>query len=54
MPPSPWLSARMMRIAYLIEMTMMSDQKMSDTMPSTASGATCPVGLADFAATFSV
>ena len=54
MPPSPWLSARMMRIAYLIEMTMISDQKISDTMPSTASGETCPSGLADFAATLSV
>ena len=54
MPPSPWLSARMMRIAYLIEMTMINDQKISDTMPSTASGETCPAGLADFAATLSV
>ena len=34
----------MMRIAYLNEMTMISDQKISDTMPSTASGATCPGG----------
>jgi hypothetical protein len=54
MPPSPWSSARMMRIAYLTEMTMISDQKISDTMPRTASGVTCPVGLADLAATLSV
>jgi hypothetical protein len=54
MPPSPWLSARMMRIAYLIEMTTINDQKISDTMPRTASGEACPVGLADLAATFNV
>ena len=40
MPPSPWLSARMMSNAYLMEMTTISDQKISDTIPSTASGAT--------------
>ena len=34
----------MMRIAYLNEMTTISDQKISDTMPSTASGVICPVG----------
>ena len=44
----------MMRIAYSIEMTMISDQAISDTMPSTASGETCPSGLADFTATLSV
>ena len=54
MPPSPWLSARMIRIAYLMEMTMINDQKINDTMPTTASGETCPLGLADFAATLSV
>ena len=32
---------------------MINDQKISDTMPSTASGETCPSGLADFAATLS-
>jgi hypothetical protein len=53
MPPSPWLSARMIRIAYLMEMTMINDQKISDTTPSTASGETCPAGLAAFAATLS-
>src|SRR4029077_19309526 len=31
MPPSPWLSARMIRIAYLMEMTTISDQKISDS-----------------------
>jgi hypothetical protein len=54
MPPSPRLSARMIRIAYLIEMKMISDQKISDTMPTTASGETCPSGLADLAATLRV
>ncbi len=54
MPPSPWLSARMIRIAYLIEMTTISDQKISDTMPMTDSGVTCPFGLAALAATLSV
>ena len=44
MPPSPWLSARMMRIAYLIEMTTINDQKINDTTPSTASGDACPPG----------
>src|SRR5262249_50394913 len=33
MPPSPWLSARMMSSAYLMEMTTTSDQKISDTIP---------------------
>jgi len=37
MPPSPWLSARMINIAYLMDMTMIKDQKISDTTPSTAS-----------------
>ena len=38
MPPSPWLSARMIRIVYLMEMTTIKDQKISDTTPSTACG----------------
>ena len=54
MPPSPWLSARMIRIAYLMEMTMISDQKINDTMPSTACGDTSPAELAAFAATLRV
>jgi hypothetical protein len=54
MPPSPWLSARMMRMAYLTEITTMSDQKINETTPSTASGATVPAGLAAFAATLRV
>ena len=53
MPPSPWLSARMIRIAYLMEMTIISDQKINDTTPSTACGDSCPSGLAAFAATLS-
>ena len=54
MPPSPWLSARMIRIAYLIEMTMISDQKISETIPSTACGVIAPLGLAIWTATCSV
>jgi hypothetical protein len=54
MPPSPWLSARMIKIAYLMEITTISDQKISDTIPITASGATVPAGLATFVATLSV
>jgi hypothetical protein len=41
----------MIRIAYLIEITMISDQRISDTMPSTASGDAVPLGLAAFVAT---
>ena len=33
MPPSPRLWARMMKPAYLIETTIISAQKISDTMP---------------------
>jgi hypothetical protein len=44
----------MMRIAYLREMTMISDQKINDTMPMTASGEMAPLGLAAFTATCSV
>ena len=38
MPPSPRLSARIMKTRYLIEITMTSAQKMSDSTPSTLSG----------------
>jgi len=34
-PPSPLLSARMMRITYLSETTIISDQKIVDRPPST-------------------
>ena len=51
MPPSPWLLARMMRPAYLTEITTISDQKINDTIPSTASGEIAPPGLAAFTAT---
>jgi hypothetical protein len=44
----------MMRVAYLMEMTMISDQKIKDTMPMTASGEMTPLGLAAFTATCSV
>jgi hypothetical protein len=40
----------MIRIAYLIEITRISDQKISETMPSTASGEIAPPGLAARAA----
>jgi hypothetical protein len=50
MPPSPWLSARMIRIVYLMDMTTISDQKINDTTPRTASGETLTPGLAAFAA----
>jgi hypothetical protein len=35
MPPSPLLSARMMKAMYLRETTRVSDQKISDRMPMT-------------------
>jgi hypothetical protein len=54
MPPSPWLSARMMSSAYLMEMTTISDQKISDTIPSTASGATVPPELEALRVTLTV
>src|SRR5205814_6475406 len=44
----------MIRIAYLMETTTISDQKINDTMPSTASGDACPLGLAAFVTTLSV
>ena len=40
MPPSPWLSARMTKTRYLTETTMTSDQKISDSTPSTFSRST--------------
>ena len=33
MPPSPRLWARMMKPAYLTDTTIVSDQKISETMP---------------------
>jgi hypothetical protein len=36
----------------MIEITTMRDQKISDTMPVTASGTITPFGLAAFAASF--
>ena len=38
MPPSPRLSARMTKTRYLSEMTMISDQKISESTPRTFSG----------------
>ncbi len=37
MPPSPSLSARMMMVTYFTVTTSISDQKTSDSMPSTVS-----------------
>ena len=33
MPPSPWLSARMMNVRYFTVTTIVSDQKMSESRP---------------------
>ena len=41
MPPSPRLSARMMKVRYLNETTKLSDQKMSDRTPRTLSAVGC-------------
>ena len=46
MPPSPRLSARRIRTAYLSEMMRINDQMISETTPSTASGDGEPLGLA--------
>ena len=35
MPPSPWLSARMIKTMYLMETIKISAQVMSDKMPYT-------------------
>ena len=35
MPPSPRLSARMIRITYLTDTTIISAQKIADTPPTT-------------------
>ena len=45
---------RMMSTAYLMEMTTISDQKISDTIPSTASGATVPPELEALRVTLTV
>ena len=37
-PPSPWLSARMMNVRYLMEIASVRAQKKSDTIPRTLSG----------------
>ena len=42
MPPSPWLSARMMNARYLTVTTIVSDQKMSESTPSTSAGPAAP------------
>ncbi len=40
MPPSPLLSARMTSTTYLIVTMMISDQKISERMPSISNSAT--------------
>jgi len=42
MPPSPRLSARMIRMAYLNETTTISDQRITDAMPMMVSGVIAP------------
>ncbi len=44
MPPSPWLSARMMNIKYLTLTTIVRAQKISDATPSTVSGSARQIG----------
>jgi hypothetical protein len=46
MPPSPRLSARIMRMAYFIEMIMISDHRISDTIPVIISGDNVPPAFA--------
>lgn len=38
MLPSPWLSARITKLMYLIEITIIKDQRISDRTPSTLAG----------------
>lgn len=38
MPPSPWLSARMMKMTYFTVTVMISAQKISDSTPRMTSG----------------
>ena len=42
-PPSPRLCARMMKPAYLIDTTIISAQKISETTPYTVAGVMCAV-----------
>jgi len=34
-PPSPWLAARITKVRYLIDMTMIRDHRISDKTPRT-------------------
>ena len=38
MPPSPWLSARMMNVRYFTVTTIVSDQNTSESTPRTSAG----------------
>lgn len=40
MPPSPWLSARITSVRYLIEITMTSAQTTTDASPNTLASVT--------------
>ena len=53
MPPSPRLSARMIRMAYFTDTTRTSDHRITETAPTTAAGSGRPVpALAAFTASF--
>ena len=40
-PPSPWLSARMMKVTYLTETIIVIDQNTSEITPYTLPAVTC-------------
>ncbi len=47
-PPSPWLSARMMRSTYLSVTTTVSDHRISETTPiSSGSASLSPASLSN-------
>ena len=50
MPPSPRLSARMIRIAYFTETIRITAHRITESTPSTASGDGAPPAPAAFAA----
>ena len=53
MPPSPWLSARMMMTRYLSVTEMARLQKISDSTPSTASRLKVPAALSAVSSVYS-
>ncbi len=52
-PPSPWLSARIMTVTYLNVTDSIRLQKMSDRQPSTASGSKPPVAFSAVSSAYS-